>query len=274
MQIEKTLDHFKQRLLIADLDAAAIVAIENSTGDIVGLTGSFDYNRTPFNAAKAKHQAGSILKPFLYAMLLERGFNEETPMPDFPRAFRNNDDLFQPHNYDLSFHGYVPLKVALGSSLNVPAVSALETVGVAAYAAQLRNLEIPIPNDTTQLGLGLPLGDVDVSLIHITKAFGHLSSTRAGSFSIETRKRIVQILSDEKNRELGFHEYAHLYLPFELALKTGTSTFARDFWAVGSTTDFTIGIWVGSLDGRGHDGQSVENALPLLVETAKTIQNH
>ena len=283
----------RQRLAILGADAIAIVVIEHRTNGLVALVGSFAFDEPPsgqVNHAKAARQAGSALKPFLYALLLEDGASPETPVPDVARGFREGESIFLPRNNDDLFRGMVPLRVALGSSFNVPAVATAELVGLARFRSTLESLGLRLERPTESYGLGLALGVADVRLLDLTSAFSVFARAGVWSpprvladeevvpetrvFSAATAQAIFEILSDEQARVPGFGEYAHLGLPFPVALKTGTSSAARDFWALGSTAEHTVGVWAGNSNGSpAADTVSIEVAVPILVDVFAALAN-
>jgi penicillin-binding protein 1C len=286
---ENALLQQRQNLLTAGVEDGAVVVLENAEGKIRALVGSISPRSSAgqVNAALALRQAGSTLKPFLYSMYLEAGNEPETMIDDAPRCFRTADDVFCPQNLGLTFHGRVPVRVALGSSLNVPAVKVLETIGVESFSAKLMELGLLERAKPDLHGLGLALGVAEVRLLDLTIAFssfirgGELSGRRVLEstapkpvqrvFSRSTANSIVSILSDQEARVPGFGEHAHLPLAFPLVMKTGTSTYGRDLWALGSTQDWTVGVWTGNADGRPTTSLSVETSVPILTALAQEL---
>src|SRR5256885_6771038 len=258
---------------------AALVAIEPRTGRILAWVGSatdgdpahggeIDMVRTP-------RQPGSALKPLLYAAAFEHGFTAATPLLDVPATFATDDGPYTPQNFDRSFHGVVPLRVALGSSLNVPAVRTLDALGLDALRELSHRFGLPTLNSVERYGLSLTLGSGEVRLVDLTNAFaafgaqGMLAEPFAvarvrdgsgrilfervpgppvGVLSAEDAYLVTDILSDPDARIPGFGGVTPFEVPFPAAVKTGTSTGFRDTWTIGYTPNIAIGVWVGNAD--------------------------
>src|SRR3989442_9030185 len=170
---------------------AALVAIEPGTGRIVAWVGSstdgdpahggeIDMVRTP-------RQPGSALKPLLYAAAFEHGYTAATPLLDVPSTFATDEGPYTPANFDRSFHGVVPLRVALASSLNVPAVRTLDAIGLDAMLEITHRFWLTTLCDVRSYGLSLTLGSGEARLVHLTNAsaaFG-ASGMLAAPFAIE-----------------------------------------------------------------------------------------
>ncbi len=274
---------------------AALVAIEPGTGRIVAWVGSatdgdpthggeIDMVRTP-------RQPGSALKPLLYAAAFEHGYTAATPLLDVPATFATDDGPFTPQNFDRSFHGVVPLRVALASSLNVPAVRTLDAIGLDAMLEISHRFGLTTLNSVESYGLSLTLGSGEVRLVDLTNAFAAFGArgmlaepfaierVRDGSgrilferapaparrvLSAEHAYLVTDILSDPDARIPGFGGVTPFEVPFPAAVKTGTSTGFRDTWTIGFTPSIAIGVWVGNADGAPMlDLAGVEGAGPI-----------
>lgn len=288
-EVERVVATHRQRLRVLGVDQVAVVVIEPRTNGLLAHVGSFAFGDAAggqVDHALARRQAGSTLKPFLYALRLEDGATAASPVPDFVRAYREGDALFVPRNLDEAYRGQVPLRVALASSFNAPAVATAEAVGVERFRATLDRLGLRLERPTSTFGLGLALGVADVRLLDLTSAFSVFARDGLWSparlvddgtapadvrvFPAATARTITSVLSDEAAREPGFGALGRLGLPFPVALKTGTSSLARDFWALGSTSTHTVGVWAGNSDGApAEDVVAAEVALPLLVDVLR-----
>src|SRR5437660_563341 len=183
LQLEAGLQSEAERLVrlrlepLRDRNAtdAALVAIEPRTGRIVAWVGSatdgdpihggeIDMVRTP-------RQPGSALKPLLYAAAFEHGYTAATPLLDVPSTFATDEGPYTPANFDRSFHGVVPLRVALASSLNVPAVRTLDAIGLDAMLEISHRFGLTTLNSVESYGLALTLGSGEVRLMDLTNAF-------------------------------------------------------------------------------------------------------
>ena len=274
---------------------AALVAIEPGTGRVVAWVGSatdgdplhggeIDMVRTP-------RQPGSALKPLLYAAAFEHGYTAATPLLDVPASFATDEGPYTPQNFDRSFHGVVPLRVALASSLNVPAVRTLDAIGLDAMLEISHRFGLNTLNSVERYGLSLTLGSGEVRLVDLTNAFAALGAqgmlaepfaierVRDGSgrilferapiaaqrvLSAEHAYLVTDILSDPDARIPGFGGVTPFEVPFPAAVKTGTSTAFRDTWTIGYTPNIAIGVWVGNADGAPMlDLAGVEGAGPI-----------
>lgn len=283
------LDELKER----NAGNAAVVAIEPSTGRILVMVGSADWQEKggQINMATSPRQPGSALKPFLYAAAMERGYTAATPLLDVPITFETATGPYSPLNYDRRFHGVVPLRVALASSFNVPAVATLDQIGIDAFLEMAHRFGLSTLTDSERYGLALTLGGGEVRLTDLTAAYGALANggelvepfavTRvrdtAGNVLYERAaapaRRVLSpelafilgdIMSNPEARVPGFGYGSVLGTPFWSAVKTGTTTGFRDNWAIGFTPERVVGVWVGNTDNTPmRDVSGVDGAAPI-----------
>ncbi|MEI7645680.1 MAG: transglycosylase domain-containing protein [Chloroflexales bacterium] len=252
-------------------------------GQILAMVGSVDYNAPDgqVNVTLAPRQPGSALKPFIYAAALQRGWTPATVIWDTPSEWRTPDGaVYTPLNYDNAFHGPLRLRMTLANSLNIPAVKALEYVGVPAFIEEMNRLGVTTFDDPSRYGLAMALGSNEVRLLDLAGAYSALRNAgRAtppvailkvtnsrgevlerwtpahgqpifGPHSEQIAYLISSILSDNAARWFMFGRNNVLELPEIIAAaKTGTSNDWRDSWALGYTNAVTIGVWVGNNDG-------------------------
>jgi penicillin-binding protein 1C len=177
---------------LADKNAhnGALVAIRPSTGEILAMVGSPDFNNEAISgqinmADSPTRQPGSSIKPINYVAAFEKGWTPATLIWDVPSEFPPSGDPndtrepYRPVNYDGRFHGAVTVRTALSNSLNMPAVKTLNFVGVyddpstpqkdgmVGMAQRLGITSLTRPD----YGLALTLGGGDVSLLEMTSAF-------------------------------------------------------------------------------------------------------
>lgn len=261
------------------------VIMLSPAGEILAMVGSIDYNSPDIdgkvNVTLAPRQPGSALKPVVYAAALQRGWTPATVIWDAPTRFPlGNDQFYEPFNYDNSWHGPMRLRMALANSLNIPAVKALEFVGVDNFVETAARLGITTFNDPTRYGLAMALGSNEVRLLDLSVVYTSLRNGgryRAPTAVLKvTNNRgealerwtpgsgrqmlgpsgeqiaylITDILSDNPARWYMFGRGNVMELPDgrPAAAKTGTSNDWRDSWAMGYTPDVTIGVWVGNND--------------------------
>jgi 1A family penicillin-binding protein len=151
---------------------AAVVAIKPNSGEILAMVGSVDYDDVSIagqvNVALADRQPGSALKPFTYLTAFEHGWAPSTMVMDVPTTFGGT---YTPLNYDQKFRGPVSVRRALGASLNVPAVKALEFVGMDAMLQTVHRMGINGLRDPARYGLSVTLGGGEVTLLDLTFAY-------------------------------------------------------------------------------------------------------
>jgi 1A family penicillin-binding protein len=249
---------------------------------ILAMVGSVDYNDPAIdgqvNVTTALRQPGSALKPIVYAAALRRGWTPATVIWDEPVEYSQpGGDVYRPKNYDNAFHGPQRLRMALANSLNIPAVKAIEYVGVETFVEQANEMGITTFVDPTRFGLAMALGSNEVRLLDLANVYATLrnagrqrepvailSITNARGEILERfqpdpgRKALgeqgealayllTDIMSDNQARQYMFGTNNVMELPDRLAaVKTGTSNDFRDSWAVGYTPDVVIGVWVGN----------------------------
>jgi penicillin-binding protein 1C len=154
---------------------AAVVVIDNATGEVLAYVGSSGRLSAAgeVDAARAPRQAGSTLKPFIYGLGLEKNlFTAATLLDDAPFSVDVGGGAYTPQNYAHEYVGPVSVRTALASSLNVPAIRALTLIGVAPSHALLRRAGLTtLVDDPDHYGFSLALGSADVSLIELTNAY-------------------------------------------------------------------------------------------------------
>jgi penicillin-binding protein 1C len=293
--VQTTLDADLQRMAIRTLSEqldrladrrvrdGAVLVVENSTGDVLAWVGSSgprsDSRHVDF--VRARRQAGSTLKPFLYALAFEdRILTPSTRLDDSPLEIPTGLGSYRPDNYDHRFHGPVPARVALGSSLNIPAVRVLERVGVDRAVVALRALGLRGLVRADYYGPSLALGAADVTLEELVGAYRALGrGGRAGALRIRAEDPpleeaevleagaaflVADILADRGNRSLAFGLESELSTRSFAAVKTGTSKDMRDNWCLGFSDRYTVGVWVGNGSGEPMQNVSgVDGASPV-----------
>ncbi len=273
-----------KRLREQNLNGFSVVVLENKSGHLVGFLGGSPYiakgnkntgnlkvaQSTWNNSALSKRQAGSTLKPFLYEQALRQNLiSQDTLLQDTPLERVINGSSWSPQNYNKIFHGPIAARIALASSLNVPAVRVGEMVGLLPFASRLESLGFSLPQPPESYGASLFLGSLDVSLLELTQ--GYLKMNQENTASV---KQISQILSSSANRALSFGWDSPLELPFKASVKTGTSVDMRDNWCIGFNETHTVGVWAGNEDGSPMwDVSGVEGAAPLWHDIFLAVQN-
>ncbi|MFM5894986.1 MAG: penicillin-binding protein 1C, partial [Novosphingobium sp.] len=247
----------------------AVVVLDNQSGDVLAYVGGVGLGSTAasVDGASAPRQAGSTLKPHLYAQLIERKWlTAASILDDSPVQLDTASGLYVPRNYDNAFMGPVSARRALANSLNVPAVRALLLDGVQDFRDRLWDLGYDgLEGDGSYYGFSLALGSAEVTLLQQANAYRTLANLGLASpvrmvagDPVETPRQILDpgaawivgdILADASARASTFGVDSALRLPFWAAAKTGTSKAMRDNWCIGYSDRFTVAVWVGNLEG-------------------------
>ena len=259
---------------------AAIVIVENATGEVRALACAGRTENEEINSAIVPRSCGSTLKPFVYLQgIEERKFTAATLLPDTADAIPATYSDYDPQNYNRRAYGPVRVREALGNSLNVPAVVALSKVGARRAFDSLARWGFRIPGGFDESGAGFVLGNAEIRLIDLAGAYGGLArgglawparvlpsepiaSDRLASPG--ATEIVTDILCDNEARRLSFGTASPLDLGVRIAVKTGTSSGFRDRWCVGFSATHTVAVWAGNLNGRSlGEVLAVRAAAPL-----------
>jgi penicillin-binding protein 1C len=270
-----------------NVDDGAVLVADNSTGEVWAYVGGAgEFSAAPYvDAVHALRQPGSALKPFLYALAIERRLlTPASILDDSPLELPEQRGLYRPLDYDHRFRGLVSMRTALASSLNVPAVRTADMVGIEQFVEHLRALGFDgVTEAGDYYGGAIALGSADVTLWQIVNAYRTLANrgewsplriqadshdaARRRIYGDETAYLISDILSDRASRSATFGLENSLATPFWSAVKTGTSKDMRDNWCVGYTRRFTVGVWVGNSSGAPmRDITGMTGAAPVWLE--------
>ncbi|MBQ0732033.1 MAG: penicillin-binding protein 1C [Oleispira antarctica] len=291
-QVQSVTNNYAQRLLNSQITHLAAVVLDNKSGLPVAYIGNSGFSHNPHSGKGIDllHRArstGSILKPLLYATMLQQG--EITPLQlveDTPTKFKG----YQPENYDLKFRGVVPAKQALAQSLNIPAVNMLKQYGIKPFYDFLETRGMStLHRNADDYGLPLILGGAEGTLWEMTHLYMQLARA-AQSLPAQAISRLPTIAIEEPSildtshlgagaawltlnalLEVGRPGSESRWRQFsnsrKVAWKTGTSYGFRDGWAIGTTAEYTIGVWTGNAEGGGVPGLTgTQAAAPLLFE--------
>ncbi len=288
-------ENYSSILRNSGIQNASCLVIDNQKAEIVAYVGNSGLKEEQLfgqfvDIAVSPRSSGSILKPLLYAAMLDAG--ELTPqmlVPDIPSHFRG----LIVENFDRSFRGAVPAYRALADSLNVAFVQLLKDFSVARFYNHLLGWRLTtITRSVQNYGLSLILGGAEVKLLEIAQTYSKLAQLAAGKKKIIT-PRILQ------NEELKINEMSNIssgaaYLTMtalsqvnrpgqegfwrnyvsaqKIAFKTGTSYGLRDAWAVGCNPFYTVAVWVGNADGKDHpELTGISKAAPLMLMVFNTL---
>jgi penicillin-binding protein 1A len=248
----------------------ALIAVENSTGDMLAMVGGVDYRKSAFNrVTMTRRQPGSAFKPFVYQTALDMGYNPATKLTDLARTFRykvnGHTKIWAPRNYERDYKGFITLREALVHSRNLATVNLVYDIGVEPIRKRLALLDVPhIPKD-----LSIALGNLALSPLKMAQIYtvfsnqGHMIEPRLvskivskeGAVLFETKpKEIVDftrpeqsylmtdILKDVVKRGTGRRARVD---GIDLAGKTGTTNRGVDTWFCGYSPTITTVVWYG-----------------------------
>ncbi|MCK9399443.1 MAG: penicillin-binding protein 1C [Bacteroidales bacterium] len=262
---------------------AAIMVMDLNSGEVLAYLGnSADQNDSvhspDVDIIVAPRSSGSILKPFLYAAMMDAG--ELLPgmlVPDVPSYFSG----FSPKNFSQTYDGAVPARLALSRSLNIPAVYLLKEYGVQPFYDLLKKLGMTTLNKpASHYGLSLILGGAEASLWDVCSMYSNMGRTLKGTpspgmespaYSAGAAWLTLHAMCDvnRPEEEEGWRAFASSR---NIAWKTGTSFGFRDAWSVGMTADYLVGVWVGNAGGEGRPGLTgVSAAAPLMFEVFRVL---
>ncbi|MBQ0787598.1 MAG: penicillin-binding protein 1C [Oceanihabitans sp.] len=286
----------------------SVLVLDVKTRQVLAYVGN-----TPTDRAHQKdvdiidkpRSTGSILKPFLYAAMLDSGdLLPNTLIADVPTQYGS----YVPENFNKEFDGAVPASRALSRSLNVPAVRMLQEFGLDRFHHYLKELKLKdLKYNANHYGLTLVLGGAESNLWDLCKSYASLSSTVnhytenssqyfTNEFCEPTFLASEAIDFGKKTSGKTLFDAASIYLTYEslkevnrpesdesweffdgskqIAWKTGTSFGFRDAWAIGTTKDYVVGVWVGNADGEGRPGLvGVQTAAPILFDVFDALPN-
>lgn len=269
---------------------AALLAIDNPTGEVKAMVGGYDFDQSKFNrATQAVRQTGSSFKVYVYATALEQGASPFDTIVDAPVTFRSGGQNYSPKNYDEKFEGRITLRRALADSRNVPAVRLLEHVGIQNTIDMARRFGITSPLPPY---LPLALGAADLTLMEHTSAFTvfpddgiHIEphyirrvTSYDGAVLEEPRPDVKDVIQPEVARTMTAMleevvQFGTGVRAKELgrvsAGKTGTTNDFTDAWYIGFTPHITAGVWFGNDDKRvslGKKETGARAALPIWLE--------
>jgi penicillin-binding protein 1A len=271
----------------------ALVAVENTTGDILALVGGVDYRKSAFNrVTMTRRQPGSAFKPFVYQTALDMGYNPATKLTDLARTFqytsRGRKKVWAPRNYERNYKGFITLREALVHSRNLATVNLVYDIGVETIRKRLALLDVPnVPKD-----LSIALGNLGLSPLKMAQIYtvfsnqGHMIEPRLvskivskeGAVLFETFPKeianftqpeqaylMTDILRDIVRRGTGRNAQVE---GIELAGKTGTTNNGVDAWFCGYSPSVTTIVWYGRDNNRpiGKRATGGSVAAPAFAE--------
>src|SRR5580692_4538005 len=269
---------------------AAMIAIDNGTGEIKAMVGGYSFEDSKFNrATQAYRQVGSSFKVYVYADAIEKGSSPFDTIVDAPFTVISGGQAYSPHNYDEKFEGTITLRRALAGSRNVPAVKLAEKVGINAVVDMARRFGI---SSSLPPYLPLALGAADMKLVEHVSAFTvfpnagiridpHMIrkvTSYDGALLEEAHPEVHDVLAPDTARTMT--AMLEEVVQFGTAMKakaigrpaggkTGTTQDFTDAWFIGFTPQITAGVWVGYDDKQislGKRESGAQAALPIWIE--------
>lgn len=297
-EVTNIIAYHHEMLAQNEIHNAAAVVLDLETNQVVAYVGNtydpLNEHGNQVDVIKAPRSTGSILKPFLYAAMIEDG--EITPnqlVEDVPMIVSG----YAPKNYNQKYDGVVPAHKALARSLNVPIVKLLKTYGVQKFHQKLNDIGLTTVNrPASDYGLSLVLGGAEASLWDLTTVYGNMAITlnnyKQGKANTFESFKLYQNSKGITGKPLGpaavwstFEALLQVARPEEdgnwqqfntaqkIAWKTGTSYGFRDAWAIGVTPKYAVGVWVGNADGEGRPGLvGIKAAAPILFDIFSRLE--
>jgi penicillin-binding protein 1A len=269
---------------------AALLSIDNGTGEIKAMVGGYNFEESKFNrATQAMRQTGSSFKVYVYADAIQQGATPFDTIVDEPVTYHGGAQDYSPHNYDEKYEGRITLRRALADSRNVPAVRLLDHVGIQNVIELARKFGITSP---LQPYLPLALGASDLTLMEHTSGFTvfpddgiHIEphnirrvTAYDGAVLEEERPQVTEVITPDVAHTMvamleDVVQFGTGVRAKELGRpsggKTGTTNDFTDAWYIGFTAQLTTGVWVGNDDKRvslGKKETGARAALPIWLE--------
>lgn len=301
-QVNRALLRHARQLAGNRINNVAALVAEVKTGKVLAYTGNVpnlddQHNGNHVDIIRAPRSSGSILKPFLYAVMTDKGMLAPNQLiEDIPTRLAG----FTPLNFSRSYDGAVPASEALARSLNIPAVKMLQQFGVEPFYHFLKNAgTTTLTKPPQHYGLSLILGGSETTLWDLAGMYASLArivvdyEEKDGFYPVqpfqpliwktdetlkaqpETTQPVLRAASawltlhalqqvSRPDEETGWESFADVR---HIAWKTGTSFGFRDGWAVGVTRDHVVAVWAGNAYGEGRPGLTgTASAAPLMFE--------
>ena len=301
--------YYCEHLRNNEIHNVSVLLVENKSASVLAYIPNNPLEDSTIRNAmvdniQSLRSSGSILKPLLYGMAVDRGIvNEKTIMADVPTRIGD----FSPENFSRKYEGAVTAKRALQQSLNIPAVRLLQEYGLNAFYENLRKLGFSsIRKNADHYGLSLILGGAEVRSWDLAKVYSGLARQLEQYFEQpDIRKRTknedIHILLEEKDStpldknpvlsNAAIYHMLHMMQsppPVEsevlednsdqtgsVSWKTGTSFGFKDAWCIGIDSKYTLVVWIGNSNGLGRPGLiGIHTAAPLMFKIASSLGMH
>lgn len=305
--LERICREYLKVLAINKIENIAAIILDVKSNSVLAYAGNicqvYSNNSPDVDIIQSPRSTGSVIKPILYGLMLQDGkILPTTLIPDIPTRISG----FNPNNYDESFNGAVPARLALSRSLNIPVVRMLQTYGVERFYNALKQAGMTTLNfGPDHYGLTLVVGGAEGKLFDLAGMYSNYSrvlndynTCRKYSSGVFSRPSLLKnsgntdkknftdipagldagsiyLMFDallEVNRPDEDSNWKNLFSSRRVAWKTGTSYGFRDAWAIGTTPEFVVGIWVGNASGEGRPGLTgIATAAPLMFNVFSSL---
>jgi penicillin-binding protein 1C len=272
-------------------EQTAVAVVDRKSGEVLAWIGSADYfgrDAGAIDFGATNRSPGSTLKPFLYALALDRGLiRSDVPLRDEPDVAPGIE------NADRRYLGRLLPRQALANSRNAPAAALVRQIGVEDTYSYLRGLGLTNSDESARnYGLGLAVGALPTTLERVMRAYGALANDGLLSeliwykgqdrplpirvMSRSAARLVTLFLADPLARLPSFSRRGPAEFPFPVAVKTGTSQDYRDAWTIAYSADLIVGVWVGRTDagpmhGLGGMGSAAELAHAVMLDAQRQL---
>ncbi len=259
----------------------AVWVVDNQTYQTIAAIGAIDFSKRQNDLSRAVRSPGSSLKPLLYGLGFQMNkLHPQTKVLDAPMIL---DDGYAPKNFDNRYRGVVSIEQALLDSLNIPAVKAIEHIGVQFFYQYLEDFSITLKLPAHELpGVGVILGGVGITLQELVALYTAIANSGRfqklqTTFRVDTadehseeHRKIRQLLSARASCQLdGILKKMPQGMDFNeiVRYKTGTSYAYQDLWSIGYQRNFTVGVWIGYPQPQSaRKITAAELAVPLMFK--------
>lgn len=283
-----------------DISNGASVILDPRNGDVLAMVGSRDYfdleNDGNVNLVTSLRQPGSTIKVVTYSLALSSGFTQATLLDDSPLTITPvQGPSYTPVNYDGSYHGRLPLRLAFANSLNIPAVRVAQKLGVDNIVDQGKRMGITTWDNSENYGLSITLGGAETTMLNLATVYSTIANAGKrvtpdpllevkDSYGKTLYRKdpqesqvldpgvsfiVSDLLSDNRSRAMEFGPNSPLNIPnHRVSVKTGTTDNKRDNWTVGFTPNLVVATWVGN-----NDNSPMSQALASGITGAAPMWN-
>jgi len=266
----------------------ALMAMDNTNGDVLALVGGRDFGLSQFDrATQAERQTGSSFKPYVYTAAIEDGVKPTDIIVDGPVSFGS----YVPHDYENDYKGAMTIVNAFAESRNIPALKLAAQVGIHNVIDTAHRFGV---TSVIPPYLPIALGAVEITLeeqvasysvfpndgIRVQPRLVRKVSNAQGITLWEDPPAVKEVISQDTARTMmtllravTAHGTgaAAAQLKHPLGGKTGTTSDFTDAWFMGFSPSVTCGVWVGfdSRESLGNKETGARAALPIWMTFMK-----